>query len=112
MAEADQYNFPYKEIVEALVKKQGLHEGLWALRVEFGLSAINVRTIEGSTDGMPAAIIPVVKIGIQRATELNNLSVDAAVVNPKPLVRSASTKAVASEARKPAAPLTRKKSPQ
>ena len=107
MAEADQYNFSYKEIVEALVKKQGLYEGLWALRVEFGLSAANIKTVEGSLDGMPAAIIPVVKLGIQRSSELNNLSVDAAVVNPKP-ERSAS-KAAATEARKVAARVAKKK---
>lgn len=93
MAEVDQYTFPYSEIVEALVRKQGLHEGVWQLRIEFGLSAANIKQVEGSKDATPSAIIPVVKIGIQRGNELNNLSVDAAVVNPRP-GRSATKAAV------------------
>ncbi len=84
MGEPEQYNFPFKEVVEALVKKQGLHEGLWSLRVEFGLSAVNLNTVEGSKDATPAAIVPLVKLGIQRGKEENNLTVDAAKVNPKP----------------------------
>jgi hypothetical protein len=98
MAEVDQYTFLYSEIVEALVRKQGLHDGVWQLRIEFGLSAANIKQVEGSKDATPAAIVPVVKIGIQRGSELNNLSVDAAVVNPKP-ERSA-TKAALATARK------------
>lgn len=83
MGESDVYNFPFKEVVEALLKKQGIHEGLWSLRVEFGLGAANINMVDGSKDGTPAAIIPLVKLGIQRGTELNNLTVDAAVVNPR-----------------------------
>lgn len=84
MGEPEQYIFPFKEVVEALVIKQGLHEGLWSLRVEFGLGAANINSVEGSKDATPAAIVPIVKLGIQRGKEENNLTVDAAKVNPKP----------------------------
>ena len=80
MAETKQIAFTHKEIVEALLKQQGIHEGIWTLSVEFGLGAANIRASDDSL--LPAAIIPVVKIGIQRAERVNNLSVDAAQVNP------------------------------
>lgn len=79
MAETKQIAFTHKEVVEALLKQQGIHEGIWSLYVEFGLGAVNVGGSEDSV--LPAAIIPVVKIGIQKADKVNNLSVDAAQVN-------------------------------
>ncbi len=84
MAEVEMYTFTYKEVVEALVKKQGIHEGLWSLRVEFGLGAANVNQTLQSKEFAPAAIVPLVKLGVQRATEDNNLTIDAAEVNPAP----------------------------
>jgi hypothetical protein len=83
MPEIQQLTFTHKEVAEALVKKEGLHEGLWGIYIEFGLAAAN---INGPDEGsfMPAAIIPVVKIGIQRFTEANGLTVDASEVNPEP----------------------------
>ena len=36
MAEATQLVFSYKEVVTALIKAQGLHEGIWGLYVKFG----------------------------------------------------------------------------
>ena len=79
MAETKQIAFTHKEVVEALLKQQGIHEGIWSLYVEFGLGAANV----GQSDDnlLPTAIIPVVKIGLQKADKVNNLSVDAAQVN-------------------------------
>ena len=80
MAETNPVTFSYKEVVEALLKKQDIHEGLWALYIEFGIGAVNAGP---SSDQLsPSAIVPVGKIGIQRTTEINNLSVDAAEVNP------------------------------
>jgi hypothetical protein len=83
MAEVRQYVFTYEEIVETLIKKQGIHEGLWGIYVRFGLAAGNVG--EAATGNfLPAAIIPVHEIGIQRFDQPSNLTVDAAVVNPAP----------------------------
>ena len=84
MAEVTQYTFSYKEVIEALIKQQGIHEGIWSIRVEFGMGAINVNTEEGSKDITPAAIIAVKSIGLQAGTEINSLTVDAAEVNPRP----------------------------
>jgi len=78
--ESKVHKFTYKDIAEALVKQQGIHEGIWGVYVEFGIAASNI----GQTpqDMLPAAIVPVVSIGIQTFPEENNLTVDAAKVNP------------------------------
>jgi hypothetical protein len=82
MAEPTQIVFSYKEVVEALLKKQGIHEGIWGIHVRFGIQAMNAG---GSADDLlPVAVVPLVNIGIQKFEELSSLSVDASVVNPKP----------------------------
>lgn len=76
------FTFSHKELVQALIKHQGLHEGLWMLYVQFGLGATNA----GPSDDelLPSAIVPIQKIGLQKGEKENNLTVDAAKVNPKP----------------------------
>lgn len=80
MAETKQLVFTYKEVVEALLKQSHIHEGLWSLYVEFGIAAANA----GPSDQelKPAAIVPVMSLGITKADKLNSLTVDASVVNP------------------------------
>ena len=75
------YVFSYKEIVETLIKKQNIHEGLWGLYFRFNLAAANI-TDPQSGFLTPSAIIGVREVGIQRFDEPNNLTVDAAEVNP------------------------------
>ena len=82
MGEPITYQFSFKEVVEALIKQQKLHEGLWEIHFEFGIKGANV----GSTDDnlYPTALIPIVKMGLHKAEKENNLSVNAAEVNPAP----------------------------
>lgn len=80
MAEPTQFTFDYREVVEALLKKQDIHEGLWTLVLEFGFLAGNFGP--GKDDFKPAAMISVGKIGIAKTTEMSNLTVNAAEVNP------------------------------
>jgi hypothetical protein len=87
MAETDRYLFDYKEVAEALVKQQGLHEGLWGVSVEFGLAAQNLPTSPDGKTVLPAAIVPIQRIGLNRWKEPNNLTVDAAEVNPAPRLK-------------------------
>jgi hypothetical protein len=82
MAETTAITFDFKEVAELLVKKHGIHDGLWTIYVEFGIGAANVGP--SPQELRPAAIIPVVKFGIQRVNESTNLTVDAAAVNPAP----------------------------
>jgi hypothetical protein len=84
MAEIQNYTFDYKEVAEALIKQQDIHEGLWGIYIEFGLGA-GMLPFGLSNDMIaPAAVIPVKKIGIQRFAEPNSLTVDAAKINPLP----------------------------
>ena len=84
MAEASQYVFTHKEVAEALVKRQGIHEGIWGLYFEFGIQGANVNVAPGEEVILPAAVTLVQKLGIQKFEKPNNLTVDAAIVNPKP----------------------------
>jgi len=93
MAEATQYLFDYTEILEDLIRKQGIHEGKWRLIFELGFTATSVNTQESPDDSnvalRPAGIVLIQKVGISRTEEeLNNLTLDAAVVNPKPSVQA------------------------
>jgi hypothetical protein len=90
MAESSQLVFSYKEVVEALVKKQGLHDGIWGLFVKFGMQATNVGPNEN--DLKPAVFLPILEIGLQKVEKETNLAVDAAIVNPKPIVIKARSK--------------------
>jgi len=85
MPETKSIVFTYKEVVEALIRYNSIHEGLWDLYIEFGLAAANIGP-GPENEYSPAAIIPLKKIGIQRVEKITNLTVDAAVVNPLPKV--------------------------
>lgn len=81
MAEASQITFSFKEVAEALVKKQGIHDGIWSVNVNFGLQATNMGPSE--SDLKPAAVLAIVQIGLQKVDKETNLAVDAAKVNPR-----------------------------
>jgi hypothetical protein len=82
MAEAKTVVFSHREIAEMLVRHQGLREGIWGLYVRFALQAANVGI--SPSDLLPAAIVPVVEIGLQKFEQEGNIAVDAAKVNPVP----------------------------
>jgi hypothetical protein len=91
MAEPTQYTFDYREVVEALIKQQNLHEGLWQLVVSFEMGAVNVGPTNDSLS--PAAVVRLTKIGLMKADKENNLTLDASKVNPKDgALRKASAK--------------------
>lgn len=82
MAETtQQFLFGHKDVISALIVRQGLHEGIWQLTIQFGIGASNIQNTTGEV--APAAIVPVVKIGLQRVDEVGPLAVDAAEINPK-----------------------------
>lgn len=76
MAEAKVFTFTYQELAEMMIRRVGLSEGLWGVYVKFGLQAANVGP--GPEDLRPAAILPVLEIGLQRLDEPSSLAVDAA----------------------------------
>jgi hypothetical protein len=82
MPEVKSYTFDHNELAEILIKKLDIHEGLWGVYIEFGFSAANVGAPPDAKTVTPAALSLVNKIGIQRFDAPNNLTVDAAQVNP------------------------------
>lgn len=82
MSEPTQFVFSHKEVVDALLRKQGIHEGIWGLYVKFGIGAANIGP--SPADTLPAAIVPLMELSLQKFEQENNIAVDAAVVNPKP----------------------------
>lgn len=81
MPEVKIYSFNHKEVAEALIKKQNIHEGIWGLIVEFNFTAANAGPTPDAV--LPSAIVGVKQIGIAKLDSPTNLSVDASVVNPK-----------------------------
>jgi hypothetical protein len=79
---AETISFTHKDIAELLVKKQNLHEGHWGIFIEFGIGAANVGQSPDNSEILPAAIVPVLRLGIQRFPSPNSLTVDASIVNP------------------------------
>lgn len=89
--------FDFREIVTAMLRERNIHEGVWGLFVEFGLTAANMgfnspedgnlphhAPEEGPPDLLlPSAIIPIKQIGLLPHPVISNIAVDAAVVNPK-----------------------------
>lgn len=85
MPEREKKTFAHREVAEILVTKADIHEGHWGLFIEFGLGAANIPVPGPGVDLAlkPAAIVSVNTIGIQKFDEPNQLTVDAATVNPK-----------------------------
>lgn len=84
MSEPIRYIYSHKDLVATLIKDKGIHAGLWVLTVQFGLGATNVASSEDQNNVNPAAIVPVLNIGILEAETKTGLTVDAAEVNPAP----------------------------
>ena len=81
MAEATQFHFSHKELIIALIKAQGLHEGIWSLLVEFGFGAGNAGPSD--TELLPTGMVSIQRLGLTRVSATTNLAIDAAEVNPK-----------------------------
>lgn len=93
MAEARIITFDYKEIATALIKQANIREGKWQILVEFGISGSNIpwppirpemMASMPNPNLVPAAIIPMVKMGLQKMDQDSPMSVDASIVNPPP----------------------------
>ena len=82
MPESTTLKFDYTEVVEALIRKQGLHEGIWQFGVEFALGASLIPRSSQSNEVLPTALAGIGKIVLTKVDKENNLTVDAGKVNP------------------------------
>jgi hypothetical protein len=72
------------ELINLMLKNEEIHDGNWILSVNFGFSAMNMRSSEEAREVSPSGIVSVQKIGLQRVNVELPFSVNAAVVNPSP----------------------------
>jgi hypothetical protein len=80
--EITQYTFKHREVLEALIKKAGLHEGKWQLVMMFGLNALNIGP--NPEEVVPGAAIGIMSVGLVKAgpDAPASLVLDAGMVNP------------------------------
>ncbi len=78
MPEPQLIKFTFKEIATLMVKQQGIKEGHWGIYVRFGISAANIGS--SAEDVVPAAVVPLLELGLQRFEAPSSLTVDAAAV--------------------------------
>lgn len=80
MAEPIRHMHSHRELTELLIKTHGIHEGNWAIALEFIMGA----TLAGPTgeEQLPTGMVSIRKVGIQEAGPNDTIAVDAAVVNP------------------------------
>lgn len=84
MPEISHVQFKHKEVVQALLRQAGIHEGRWQLVIAFGLAAANMGP--SPSEVSPGAAVAVTSIGLARAQpdSPEALVVDAAEINPEP----------------------------
>ena len=74
MAEPELIIFTYKEIATLLLKQQGIHEGLWSFTVQMGFQAGIIKTGPSENEMVPAAIVPLLKIGITETRQTYSIN--------------------------------------
>ena len=78
MPDVNQITFQHKELVELMLKHQGIVEGHWILSVNFGLGAGNIgESPERPESISPAAFVIVQSIALQRVPGAQPNSFDA-----------------------------------
>ena len=81
MAEVMQYNFEHKDVIETLIRKQDLHDGVWTISFQLGMGVTKANSPTGG-DPVPAAVVSILSVGLQKVDKEGPLAVDAAKVNP------------------------------
>lgn len=89
-----EHKFSIDELIQALLRAQGIHEGHWALNVEFLATGTAANSPVNPDKTLPALLVSVASATLVRTESLVRGTVDAAVVNPrKPVVAAKSTRA-------------------
>jgi hypothetical protein len=89
----------FKDLATWMVKENDIHDGIWGIFARFGLNVVNAQTVYQDNPPVvrPAVVAPLLELGIQEYKEVNELSVDAAVVNPRAraIKKAATTRKIA-----------------
>ena len=78
-----EHKFSIDELTQALLRAQGIHEGHWALNVEFLATGTAANSPVDPAKTLPALLVSVVSATLVRTENLVRGAVDAAVVNPR-----------------------------
>ena len=91
MTDDIKHSFSHEELLAILLKSAGIHEGLWMLSINFGLSATNMsKSNNGEENLRPCVMAFVENFGLMRVERaLKGLTLDAAIANPLPAVHEA-----------------------
>lgn len=87
MSDQDRHVLTHAELVTAILRQKNVHDGLWMLLAEFGIAGMNIGPSKSELS--PAAVVPILKIGIVRVDDKHdlvgsNIVVDAAAAHPTP----------------------------
>jgi hypothetical protein len=77
--------FSHQDVLTELIRKKDIHSGRWALVFKLQLAASNVNALKEGADKAvltPAGMILIEHIGIYPTNDVNDLTLDAAEVNP------------------------------
>lgn len=77
-----EHKFSIDELIQALLSAQGIHEGHWALNVEFLASGTAANSPADPAKTLPALLVSVASATLVRTESSVRGTVDAAVVNP------------------------------
>ena len=84
-----EHKYSIEELLSALLRDQGIHDGHWALNIEFSATGASVKPQDNPSRTLPGLIVSMNSATLWRADSSAAGAVDAAVVNP----RKASTSA-------------------
>lgn len=86
----DYLYFNWVDVATALLRLKGVHEGWWRVGLQFDAhgAAVNIPISKRQHQKVPAVFLSVVNINLKpvQEQEIDELCVDAAVVNPQPRV--------------------------
>lgn len=83
--ETQEHRFSFEQLATALVKAGGYHEGLWRLRFDFDVRSASIKVPTDRGDQLvPAAFTPIMSVSLYKVDKIDELTVDAAAVNPRP----------------------------
>ncbi|CAB3701336.1 hypothetical protein [Paraburkholderia rhynchosiae] len=78
-----EHKYCVEDLITALLRDQGIHEGHWALNIEFSATGAAVKPQDQPTRTLPGLIVSVNSATLVGADASAQGSIDAAVVNPR-----------------------------
>ncbi|MEZ2305832.1 hypothetical protein AB6809_04195 [Paraburkholderia sp. RCC_158] len=78
-----EHKYSIDDLIAALLRDQGIHDGHWALNVEFSATGAAVKPQDQPTRTLPGLIVSVNSATLVAANPSAEGSVDAAAVNPR-----------------------------